>query len=139
MIQKEIEQLSTDQRDLRKFGLMVGGVLLVLGLWTLYRHKPAGPYLATPGALLVLLGLVAPRSLKGIYVAWMALAFSLGLIVSTVLLTVFYFLVITPIGLIARLCGKDFLTRKKDANATSYWVTRKEPSATTPAVYEQQF
>lgn len=139
MIHKEIEQLSTTRRDLRKFGLLVGGVLVTLGLWSLFRHRAAGPYLAAPGALLLLFGIVAPNALKGVYVAWMALAFTLGLVVSTVLLTFFYFGVITPIGLLARVCGKDFLSLKLDRKAASYWIIRKQTSASSAASYEQQF
>jgi hypothetical protein len=74
-------------------------VFLLLGGWFLFRNKPAGPYFLTPGVLLVVFGLVAPRSLKIAYIAWMSLAFTMGLLVSTVVLTIFYFLVITPIGI----------------------------------------
>jgi Saxitoxin biosynthesis operon protein SxtJ len=81
-------------------------VFLLLGEWFLFRNKPAGPYFLTPGVLLVVFGLVAPRSLKIAYIAWMSLAFTMGLLVSTVVLTIFYFLVITPIGI-----GGDYLAR----------------------------
>jgi hypothetical protein len=102
----DLQQLSTRTRDLRKFGLVVGGVFLLLGGWFLFRNKPAGPYFLTPGVLLVVFGLVAPRSLKIVYIAWMSLAFTMGLLVSTVVLTIFYFLVITPIGI-----GGDYSAR----------------------------
>ena len=92
MIREEIKQLKTGSRDLRKFGLMVGGVLLLIGLWFLYRHKVQYPYFLYPGLLLVVLGLTLPKCLKYIYIGWMTLAFVLGLIVSTVLLVVFFLL-----------------------------------------------
>ena len=87
MVHEDIQQLPTGARELRKFGLMVGGVFLLLGAYCLWRHRAAWPWLVTPGALLVFLGLLAPLSLKQIYVGWMALAFTLGVGVSTVLLT----------------------------------------------------
>ena len=139
MIQKELQQLSTTTRDLRKFGLMVGGVFLLLGGWFLFRHKPAGPYFLAPGILLVLIGLVAPRRLKAVYVAWMGAAFALGLVVSTVVLTLFYFLIITPLALVGRLSGKDFLSEKLDPQAKSYWLPRDRSAARRPADYEQQY
>lgn len=139
MIQEELQQLSTTPRDLRKFGLMVGGVFLLLGGWFLYRQKGLWPYFMAPGALLFLFGAIAPRGLRIPYLAWMGLAFSLGLIVTTVLLTVFYFVVITPFGLVARAFGKDFLTRTFDPRAASYWMTRKRPATRNPADYERQF
>ena len=139
MIQDDLQQLSTRTRDLRKFGFVVGGVFLLLGGWFLFRHKPAGPYFLTPGVLLVLLGFVAPRALKVVYISWMSLAFMMGLLVSTIVLTLFYFLVITPLGLVGRLFGKDFLSEKLDPNAKSYWLARDRSKARTPLDYEQQY
>ena len=96
MVRHDIQQLATGTRELRKFGLMVGGVFLLLGGFFLWRHGAFWPWLVTPGALLVFLGCLAPFALKQIYVIWMALAFTLGLGVSTVLLALFFFLVVTP-------------------------------------------
>jgi hypothetical protein len=139
MIREELKQLSTTPRELRKFALLVGGVFAALGAWFLFRHKPAGPWFVGPGALLVLLGLAAPKTLKPVYLGWMAMAFLLGIVVSTVLLTLFYYLVITPIGLAAQLMGKDFLSRKLDRAAGSYWLPRDRSVPRKPADYEQQF
>jgi hypothetical protein len=69
----------------------------------------------------------------------MSLAVVLGFVVSNVLLTVFFFIVITPIGLVARLSGKDFLRLKLDRNATSYWMPRASESDRPKADYEKQF
>jgi hypothetical protein len=139
MVHEDIQQLATGPRELRKFGLMVGGVLLLLGGFSLWRHGAAWPWLVAPGTLLVFLGFLAPVALKQIYVGWMVLAFTLGLGVSTVLLTLFFFLVVTPIARVARLCGKDFLSLRLDPHAKSYWLTRDRASAGQPADYEQQF
>src|SRR5436309_2272290 len=124
MIHKEIQQLSTRPSELRKFGLMIGGVFLLLGGFCLWRHKAAWPWLVAPGALLVVLGFRAPSSLRQLYLAWMALAFALGLVVSSALLTSFFFLILTPIAWVARLCGKDFLSLRLDPQAKSYWLLR---------------
>ena len=139
MIREELRQLSTTPRDLRKFGLAVGAVFLLLGLWCLFRHKPAWPYLLSPGALLVVFGLVVPRALHPVYLGWMAMAFALGLIISTVLLALFFFLVITPVSLLARLFGKDFLSLRLDRAAASYWLPRERGAPRQPADYEKQF
>jgi hypothetical protein len=86
-----LQQLSTTTCDLRKFPLVVGGVFLLLSEWFLFRHKAAGPHFLIPGVVLVLFGFVAPRALEIVYIAWMSLAFTMGLLVSTVVLTLFYF------------------------------------------------
>src|SRR4051794_4911088 len=114
MLHEQLKKLKTEPHDLRKFGLLVGGVLLLLGGWFFLRHKAHYPYFIWIGVVLLPLGLVVPRSLKHVYVGWMALGFLLGLIVATILLTLFFYLVVTPMGLIARWMGKDFLARKWD-------------------------
>ena len=135
---EDIKQLKTSDRDLRKFGLTVGGVFAVLGVLMLLRHKAHYPYFLWPGVVLVAFGAVLPRVLKWVYIAWMSLAFVLAFVMAHVILTLFFFLVITPIGLVARCVGKDFLSLKLNRAAPSYWIPR-EPKPKTPADYERQF
>ena len=134
----DLKQLKTDRRNLRKFGLVVGGVFAALGLLFWLRHKPAFPCFLAPGAGLIMFGAIVPRLLKPVYVAWMALAIVLGFIISNVLLTLFFCLILTPVGLLARLSGKDFLSLKRDRAAATYWI-RRELSAGTNADHERQY
>ena len=137
-IRQQINDLKTDTPNLRKFGLLVGGVAMLIGLILLLRHKTNYPYLLWPGAVLIAFGAVWPRALKYPYIAWMTMAFVLGFVMSQVILTLFFFLLVTPISVLARLAGKDFLNRKRDLQATTYWIPR-EAKAKTSASYEQQF
>ena len=137
-IRQQIIDLKTDTPNLRKFGLFVGGMAMLIGLILLLRHKANYPYLFWPGAILIAFGAVWPRALKYPYIAWMTMAFALGFIMSHVILTLFFFLLVTPISLLARLVGKDFLNRKRDVHATTYWIPR-EAEAKTPESYEQQY
>lgn len=139
MIKDEIKELKTGPRELRKFGLLVGAIFAIFGVLYCARHKPIYPWLLAPGVLLVLLGACLPRVLKPIYIVWMSLAIVLGFVVSNVLLAVFFFVVITPIGLVARLAGKDFLRLKLDRNAPSYWMPRPDLGARAKGDYERQF
>ncbi len=139
MIREELRELKTGPRDLRNFGVMVGAVLNLLALWFWLRHKPIYPFLLLPAVPLLVLGLTYPASLKWVYVSWMALAFALGQVVSMVLLTVFFFLVVTPLGLVARCFGKDFLDRRLDRQAASYWRARDRSKPPNRSRYEQQF
>jgi saxitoxin biosynthesis operon SxtJ-like protein len=138
MILEDLKQLKTGPRDLRKFGLVVGGVFAALGLIMWARGKTHYPWFLAPGLVLMASGLLLPRALKPVYLAWMFLALVLGLIVSTVILTVFFFVVITGVGLAARLFGKDFLRLKLARESSSYWIPR-ERKAKTGSEYERQF
>jgi Na+/proline symporter len=139
MIREDLRQLKAGPRELRKFGLLVGGVFLLLALWFGWRGRAIFPYLTAVGGVLFGLGAVAPRVLRHVYVAWMAVALVLGIVVSTTLLTVFYYVVVTPVGLAARVMGKDFLTRRREPKASSYWILRDRSRPKSPQEYEQQY
>ena len=137
-IREDIKQLKTSDRDLRKFGLIVGGVFAALGLLFLWRHPGRSPYFLWPGGVLMLLGLVLPHALKWVYITWMSVAFVLGFVMAHVILTLLFLFVITPIGLVARLMGKDFLSLKLNRAAKSYWILRGSKTKSA-ADYERQF
>lgn len=106
----------------REFGLIVGGVLILLSAWWLYRGKfaTAIQIFLPIGSLLVLLGLVWPRSLVIPNRGWMALASVLSFISTRVILAIVFFLILTPIGLIKRAMGWDPLHRRAQ-KGESYW------------------
>ena len=118
--------LNASRKQLRSFGLWVGLVVALLGAWLLWQGHSF--IWLTVGLLLILLGWIVPRWLKPLYIPWMGLAIVLGFVMTRVLLTVLFFLVITPVGLIMRWTGRDPLNRKPDPSVTSYW-TPKPPHA----------
>lgn len=138
MILDDLKTLKTGARDLRKFGVLVGGVFAVIGVLCALRGRSYYPWFLIPGGGLVLFGLALPRALKQVYIAWMSVAIVLGFIVSNVILTLFFFLVITPVGLLARWFGKDFLSRKLQRETKTYWIPRR-PRPAAPVDYEKQF
>ncbi len=119
---------SIKSNDIRKFGLIAFvffGLLFVLGLW---KHKPVPIYLFGVLSLLGLGFILIPTRLKPVYSVWLKFAHLIGRIVTTVILAIAYYLVITPSALIKRLFGGAPLPVKPDKNASSYWVVRTEPA-----------
>jgi hypothetical protein len=94
--------------ELRKFGLLVGGVFVALAVILRWRGGELGPAVAgTLGVLLVLGGAFVPGHLAPAYRAWMQLAILLSKVTTPVFLGVVYFVVITPVGLARRLFGRN--------------------------------
>lgn len=139
MIREELRQLDTSPRALRRFGWMVGGVFILIGAWLAYRGHRWAPAPLGGGLVLAVAGWFMPRRLVTVYRAWMALALVLGLVVTTVLLTLVFCLVVTPAGWLARLKGKDFLHRRLDRSAATYWEVRPRAPARSPQDYEKQY
>jgi hypothetical protein len=138
MIKDEIKSIKQTPKDLRKFGLTVGIVLLLIASYLIWKDKPSQFYFLTIGAFLVLSGLLFPAILRPLNKAWMTLAVLLGWVMTRVILSLLYYLVITPISLIARIFGKHFLDLNIDKSRASYWEKRKNVPS-TPADYERQF
>ncbi|HXI25093.1 MAG TPA: SxtJ family membrane protein [Pyrinomonadaceae bacterium] len=126
-------------RTEREFGLIVGGIFVLLSSWWIYRGKfPSVRQVTLPlGALLVVLGILIPRALVYPNKAWMALAEGLSFVSTRIILAVVYFLVLTPIGVIKRLFGWDPLHRREPARE-SYWRPYSERQRDTKH-YEKMY
>ncbi|MCL4538214.1 MAG: SxtJ family membrane protein [Bacteroidetes bacterium] len=138
MLLEEIRQIKESKKDLRKFGLTVGPVLLAIGLYLFLRGRSSGAYWAATGILLIFLSIVAPVVLKPLNKGWMILAILLGWVMTRFILVILFYLVLTPTGLIARMFRKDFLDRRFDRTRNSYWQKR-EKNKFDPRDYERQF
>ena len=124
----EVNLNSTDHKTIRTFGLIAFiffGCLLALGIW-FERTLPV--YLF--GALTVLgLGFILiPKPLKPIYTVWLTIAHVIGRIITTGILTLAYYLVITPAALLKRIFGGAPLPVRPDKSVSTYWVDRNEPA-----------
>ena len=109
----------------RKSALLVAAVLLGIAAWNLYRGRTTVLLIfGALGAALVVVGLLVPPAARAFHTAWMRLAVLLGHVNSRVLLTLVYYLVVTPYGVVTRLVGRDPL-RRRGAAQESYWVERK--------------
>jgi hypothetical protein len=110
-----------DTRTLRKFGITMCVALAIFGGLALWRDKASSLYLFGASAFFLVCAVILPRALVPIEWAWMKFGHYMGLVMTTVLLTLTFYLMITPLGLLMRLFGKDLLERKFDKNAKSYW------------------
>jgi hypothetical protein len=89
-------------------------------------EKPLPIYLFGTLSALGLGFILFPHQLRPAFAAWLKIAHFLGRVVTTLILTLAYYLVITPAAIIKRLFGGTPLPIKPDKNVASYWVTRKE-------------
>ena len=138
MLIEEIKNIKEDKKTLRKFGITIGLVLLVIAIILFITDKSSYVYFCTVGILLILSGLVYPVILKPLNKIWMALAVILGWLSSRVILTLLFYLVFMPLGFFLRVTGKDFLKLRYDKNSKSYWEKREKKEKEL-IEYERQF
>lgn len=123
---------SLTKNDYRKFGLVMAlFIALIFGLflpWVLkIKVMPLWPWIVS--SVFVLWSLVFPAGLKIVHKPWMQIGKILGIINTTIILGVIFFLVFTPVALFFKLVGKDFMDRKLNkAKTVSYWKTSTKQS-----------
>jgi hypothetical protein len=129
--------MRSESSRLRRFSLVVGGGLTLVGLISWYRgHDTVPLVLWSLAGALVLAGLVYPRSLGPVEKGWMTFGHALGWVNTRIILTALFVLVVVPVGLVMRLF-RDPLDRKMRDGRSSYWIARGQ--APSPQSYERQF
>lgn len=111
----------TESQRLRKFGLVMAVFFGLFGALFVWRERAWGVYLLYLAGFFLAGGVLAPKLLAPIEKAWMALARVLQTVVTTIILTLTFFVVMTPLGLFIRLTGKDLLGLQGDPEIESYW------------------
>ncbi len=98
----------------RSFGVSVGGFLLIVAAVLWWRGRITNAEIVGGiGAVLVVLGLIAPRLLKYPSAAWWKFAMVLGYVNARIILTIAFLVMLTPLSLIWRLIGRDPLAIKR--------------------------
>lgn len=115
-----------EKNELRKFGLILGTVSVGWGAWWLKNGSAASIYFLAAALMLWLSALLYPLGLKPVFVFWTKLGTIFNWITTRIILTLIFYLVLTPIGWWLRLTGKDLLNLKIQPKASSYWQTSAE-------------
>jgi hypothetical protein len=120
-----VTKTAPDRKELRTFGVSLGVVcLLWAGILWWRGHAAAVPWLLGAAPCLVLLALAAPTALRPIHRVWMPVARAIARVLTWILLTLAYYLVFTPFGVVMRILGKDPLHRRFEPEAATYWEPR---------------
>jgi hypothetical protein len=129
--------LDVSRPVLRRFGLTIGFAFAVLSALALWRHRDVGWVFLICAGIWILFGALVPKALRYTYEGWMAVAKILSSLMTHILLTFVFFLVVTPIGLLQRLFGKRPLDLRFKTNDATYW--QKRTATPPPPDYEKQF
>jgi len=138
MLKDELKLIDKSDEAVKKTGLTLGVVLILIALLLWYLGKSSFTYFSITGGLFVILAIVAIPVLRPFHKLWMMLALLMGFVMSRVILTILYYLVLTPIGLVAKIVGKKFMPLGFDKNASTFWEKRNL-AAKQQIDYDRQF
>ena len=112
----------------RSFGIVFFIVFLLIALYPLSYSGEIRVWSAIISLIFLVLGLLNSKILTSLNVLWFKLGIFLGKIISPLIMGIIFFLVVTPIGLIMRLLGKDILNLKYNKRQ-SYWIKKDGPKS----------
>ena len=106
------------------FGLLFFAVFSIIGLWPIINGDSPRIIFFIFALIFLTLGLINSKLLTPLNKAWVKFGELLGRIVAPIVMAVVYFVVLTPLSIIVRICGKDLLKTKLSENSKSYWIKR---------------
>ena len=121
---EEIRNIKSETSDLRKFGITIGMISMIIAGFLFWKERESYQLFISVGVVLSALGVAIPVILKPIYWAWMIFATILGWVMTRVILSLLFFAIVSPIGFILRLFGKQFLELNWNRTNRTYWNYR---------------
>ena len=137
MLIDEIKNIKSDKKELKKFGLTFAILFLILGGLLWWRGKNNYFYHFIISVLFLICSFV-PLLLKPFHKVWMAFALIIGYIMTRVILFILFYFILTPVSVISKVFGNQFLDIKINKTKESYWNYRKVKTF-NKSDYEKQF
>jgi carbamoyltransferase len=127
-----------DRKEWRKFGIGLSIILMILGTIQWIIGKSLFPFVYLTAGIVLTSGFLFPVLLKPLFILFSYIGFALGWVMTRVILSAFFYLVFTPIGLFSRLFRKRYLQMKFGSNDSSYWKNHREQTASKEH-FEKQY
>ena len=112
----------------KSFGIVFFVVFLLIALYPLIKNEDIRLWSLSVSSIFLILGLINSKVLTPLNQIWFKFGILLGKIVSPIIMGAIFFVVVTPIGILMRLFGKDVLNLKYNDNK-SYWIEKSGPKS----------
>jgi hypothetical protein len=121
----------------RSFGLVFAGVFSIVATYNWWYDGVAWPLHLGIAIVFLAIALLRPNILSPLNRLWSRLGLLIGMIVSPIVLGFLFILVVTPVGLMMRLTGKDPLRLRHESGVGSYWIVRHPPGPSGDSMGDQ--
>ena len=112
----------------KSFGIVFSVVFLIIAVYPLTNNEEIRIWSIILSLIFLVLGLTNSKILNPLNKLWFKFGIVLGKIISPIIMGIIFFLVVTPIGFIMRMFGKDLLNLKYNSNKT-YWIEKTDPKS----------
>ena len=107
----------------RSFGIVFFVFFLLISLWPLKNGGNLNFWLFSISIIFLILGIINSKLLKPLNFIWFKFGLLLGSIISPIVMSIIFFLVVTPTSILIKLFNKDILNLKKNKKKT-YWIDK---------------
>jgi hypothetical protein len=135
---ENVSHFKIEQGSERGFGLVFAAFFLIISLLPLFKHGAVHYWALAIAMAFAVVAFVVPQILKPLNILWFKFGMLLGAIIAPLVMIVIFFLVVTPIGLLMRLLGKDPLRLRRKETEKTYWIPRKRDE-NQPSSMKNQF
>ena len=112
----------------RSFGIVFFIVFLSISIYPIFKDGNIRTWTLFLSIIFLVLGLMNSKVLTPLNKIWFKFGLILGKIVSPIIMSIVFFIVVTPISFIMRILGKDLLNLKYNNNK-SYWIKKSDPKS----------
>jgi len=121
----------------RSFGVVFAVFFALIAFWPLLKGHPLRLWAAPVSAIFLFLALIRPSILHPLNLIWMTIGMLLNQVTNPIVTGAMFYGVITPVGVILRLRGKDPLRMRTDPTSDTYWLHRKPPGPAPETMVHQ--
>ena len=109
----------------KSFGYLFFGIFLALAIWVYIKNQNLNYWLIGTSTVFLVLTLIKSKLLDVLNDLWIKFGELLGKIIAPIIMSIVFFLIVTPIGIILKIVKKDLLKLKFN-NDKSYWIEKNK-------------
>ena len=108
----------------KSFGIVFFIFFLIISLWPIKNGGNLNIWLFSISIIFLILGVINSKLLKPLNFIWFKFGLLLGSIISPIVMSIIFFLVVTPTSILIKLFNKDILNLKKNKKKKTYWIEK---------------
>ena len=112
----------------KSFGIVFFTVFLIIAIWPLLNGSDIRYWSLIISVVFLILGILNSKILTPLNKIWFKFGILLGSVIAPIIMSIIFFLVVTPTSLLMKLFGKDILAIKKN-KSKSYWIEKSGPKS----------
>lgn len=132
-----LKEIDFSDKKLKQFGFLFSAISSIALIYQALRYHVFSPFWLIMLVFFLFGALFKSQILKPVYSLWMLFAAVMNRVMSTVILAIVFYCLVTPMALVMRLCGSKFMDVNLDGQADSYWEQKEKNEKSED--YSRQF